>query len=370
MRVKYCDRDVNMHTVKAAVLRKTGGPYEIESVELEGPRDNEVLVRNIAVGICHTDIMICDTRDCAAQPSVLGHEGAGIVAEVGRDVRSVQPGDHVILSYQYCGKCEQCRSGKPWTCQHFHTLNFGFTRLDGSNAFQSSGVYGHFFGQSSFATYSIVTETNIVKVSPNLDLDILCPLGCGLETGAGTVMNLLSVPEGASIAVFGTGAVGIAAIMAARIAGAGSIIGIDIHQPRLELARELGATHVINSHENNVPAAIFSITGGGVDYTLELTGNETVAQLAVDVLKPGGTVVNIARPFNTPELAEGKKATGVTMGNAIPQEFIPKLIRYYQSGDFPIDRLEKFYDFSEINQAVADSRSGVTIKPVLRISRQ
>jgi len=157
--------------------------------------------------------------------------------------------------------------------------------------------------------------------------------------------------------------------MAARISGAGKIIGVDIHQPRLAMAQELGATHVINSREDDVVSAVSSITGSGVDYALELTGNEEVAQLAVDVLNPGGTVVNIARPFDMPELTGGRKATGVTMGNAIPQAFIPKLINYYKSGDFPIDRLEKFYDFSEINQAVADSRSGETIKPVLRISR-
>lgn len=359
-----------MHTIKAAVLRKTGGPFEIESLELEGPRENEVLVRNVASGICHTDIMICDTRDCAAEPSVLGHEGAGVVVEVGKDVQSVQPGDHVLLSYQYCGDCEQCRNGQPWQCRHFSELNFGFTRLDGSNTFQSNGVFGHFFGQSSFATHSVVAETNIIKISPDLNLEIICPLGCGLETGAGTVMNLLSVPRGASIAVFGTGAVGMAAIMAARIVGAGSVIGVDIHQSRLELALELGATHVINSRENDVSSSISSITGSGVDYVLEISGNSTMAQIAVDVLNPGGTVANIARPWDLPELTEGRKAVGVTMGNSIPQEFIPKLINYYQKGDFPIDRLERFYDFGEINQAVADSRSGKTIKPVLRISRQ
>jgi aryl-alcohol dehydrogenase len=150
-----------LHIIKAAVLRKKGGPYEIESVELEGPRDNEVIVQNVAVGICHTDIAIGESRDVATEPVVLGHEGAGVVIEVGKNVKKVRSGDHVILSFQYCGDCQECRSGHPWACRHFFTLNFGFTALDGGNAMQSSGVR-HFFGQSSFSTHSNA-ETNITK---------------------------------------------------------------------------------------------------------------------------------------------------------------------------------------------------------------
>jgi aryl-alcohol dehydrogenase len=356
--------------IKAAVLRKKGGPYEIESVELEGPRDNEVLVRNVAVGICHTDIAIGESRDVATEPVVLGHEGAGVVIEVGKNVKKVRPGDHVILSFQYCGDCQECRSNHPWACQHFFKLNFGFRRLDGSNAFQSSGVYGHFFGQSSFATHSIVTETNITKVSPELNLEILSPLGCGIMTGSGTVMNLLKVPKGASIAVFGTGAVGIAAVMAARIVGAGPIIGVDIHPARLELALELGATQIINSRQEDIASVISSITGSGVDFILETSGNSTIYQIAVEVLNPHGTMANTAGPLVQAKLPGEKKSVRVTMGSSVPQKFIPELISFYQAGNFQINRLEKFYNFSEINQAIADSKSGVTIKPVLRINRE
>jgi aryl-alcohol dehydrogenase len=359
-----------LHTIKAAVLRKKVGPYEIETVELDGPRDNEVLVRNVATGICHTDIAIGESRDVATEPLVLGHEGAGIVIEVGKNVKSVHPGDHVILSFQYCGDCQECRNGHPWACQHFHELNFGFRRLDGSNAMQSSGVYGHFFGQSSFATHSVVNETNITKVSPELNLEILSPLGCGIMTGSGTVMNLLKIPKGASIAVFGTGAVGIAAIMAARIVGAEPIIGVDIHPDRLKLATELGATHIINSRRDNVASAISSITGSGVDFILDTSGNSTIHQIAIDVLNPRGTLAMVAGSLTPDKLPGEKNSVRVTMGSSIPHKFIPQLISYYQAGIFPFDRLEKFYDFSEINQAIADSRSGVTIKPVLRISRE
>jgi aryl-alcohol dehydrogenase len=359
-----------LYIIKAAVLRKKGGPYEIESVELEGPRDNEVLVRNVAVGICHTDIAIGESRDVAAEPVVLGHEGAGVVIEVGNKVKSVHPGDHVILSFQYCGDCQECRSGHPWACQHFFKLNFGFRRLDGSNAFQSSGVYGHFFGQSSFATHSLVTETNITIVSPELNLEILSPLGCGIMTGSGTVMNLLKVPIGASVAVFGTGAVGMAAVMAARIVGAGPIIGVDIHPARLELALELGATHVIDARKEDIATVFSSITGSGVDFILETSGNSKIYRIAVDVLNPRGTIANTAGSLVQDKLPGEKKSVRVTMGSSFPQKFIPELISFYQAGIFPIDRLEKFYNFSEINQAMADSKSGVTIKPVLSINRE
>jgi aryl-alcohol dehydrogenase len=359
-----------LYTIKAAVLRKKGGPYEIESVQLESPRENEVLVRNVASGVCHTDIGVGESQDVVSEPVVLGHEGAGIVIEVGKNVKSVHPGDHVILSFKYCGDCPECRSGHPWACQHFLKLNFGFRRLDGSNAMQSSGVYGHFFGQSSFSTHSLVSETNITRVSPDLNLEILSPLGCGIMTGSGTVMNLLKVPKGASMAVFGTGAVGLAAVMAARIVGAAPIIGIDIHPARLELALELGATHVINSRREDVASTISSITGSGVDFILETSGNSTIYQIAVDVLNPRGTIACAAGPMVQGKLPGEKKSAQVTMGSSFPQKFIPQLIGFYQAGIFPFDRLEKFYDFSEINQAISDSRSGVAIKPVLRISKE
>ena len=359
-----------MYTIKAAVIRQPGGAYAIESVELESPRDNEVVVQNVASGICHTDISLGESRASEAKPLVLGHEGAGVVIEVGKNVKNVQPGDHVILSYQYCNECPGCRSGQPWTCQHFFELNFGFNRLDGSNAMQSSGVYAHFFGQSSFATHSLVAETNVTRVSPDLNLEILAPLGCGFLTGAGSIMNLLNVPKGASVAVFGTGAVGMAGLMAARIVGAGPIIGVDIHPSRLQMALELGATHVINSRQEDAASVISSITGSGVDFILETSGNPTVNQIAVDVLNPRGTMAKTAGPPEEDKMPGEKKSVRVTMGSATPQKFIPELIGYYQSGLFPIDRLEKFYDFSEINQAVADSRSGVTIKPVLRYNRE
>jgi aryl-alcohol dehydrogenase len=356
--------------IRAAVLRKKGGPLEIESLEMEGPRDDEVLVRVVATGICRTDIDIIDEWDNKETPAVLGHEGAGVVVKAGKNVKTVSPGDHVILSYQSCGHCPQCRRGHPWECRYLYEANFGFKRLDGSNALQQSGVRGHFFGQSSFATHSLATERNIVKITRAFPLDVLSPLGCGIQTGAGTVMNTLRVPRGGSIAVFGTGSVGLAAIIAARIVGANPVIGVDINPGRLELALELGATHIINNRGEDVASRISDITGGGVDYVLEITGDPVMLRTAIDVLNPQGTVALFTGESGLGPLPEGRKAISVVQGSSVPQIFIPKLIKLYQSGLFPFDRIEKFYDFADINQAIADAKRGDTIKPVLRVNEE
>src|SRR4030042_5704678 len=195
---------VKVYKIRAAVLRQKGGPLRIESLEMEDPRDDEILVRLFASGICHTDIDFCDGWVEADNAVVLGHEGAGVVERAGKSVKGVRRGDHVVLSYQSCGRCRPCRSGHPAHCQHFYEANFGFQRLDGSNALQRSGVRGHFFGQSSFATPSLATERNLVRVAKDLPLQVLAPLGCGMQTGAGAVLNSLKVPPGASVAVFGT----------------------------------------------------------------------------------------------------------------------------------------------------------------------
>jgi aryl-alcohol dehydrogenase len=359
--------NMQVHKIMAAVLRRKGGPLRIESLDLEGPRDDEVLVRLVATGICRTDIDFCDHWDRTDGAVVLGHEGAGVVERVGKSVKHVRRGDHVVLSYQSCGGCRECRSGHPADCEYFYEANFGFMRLDGSNALQRSNVRGHFFGQSSFATHALATERNLVKVSKDLPLEVLAPLGCGLQTGAGTVINSLQVPQGARVAVFGAGAVGLAAVMAARIVGAGPIIAVDIKPKRLKLALTLGATHAIDNRHDDAAARIADITGSGVDYVVENTGDPKMHRLAVNVLNPHGTVALLAGGSGTDALTEGRKTVGIIQGDAVPQRFIPKLIELFQAGQFPFDRLVKFYNFSEINRAIADARQGDTIKPVLRI---
>lgn len=366
-----CPSGTHVQEIRAAVLRKAGGPLRIETLEMEGPRDGEVLVRVVASGICHTDIRyIDDWYEAAEGPLVLGHEGAGVVERVGGKVKAVRRGDRVVLSYQSCGHCRPCRSGHPAACPSLSELNFGFHRPDGSNALERSGVRGHFFGQSSFATHALATERNLVRVPRSMPLEVLAPLGCGMQTGAGTVLNTLAVPAGAGVAVFGTGAVGLAAVMAARIAGARPIIGVDIVAARLKLALELGATHVIDSRRHSVTDRIRAITGGGVDYIIETTGDDRLHRLAVVLLNPRGTAAYVAGVNGREPLPDGRKALSVIQGDAVPQVFIPKLIEFHRRGLFPFDRLEKIYAFGQINRAIADARCGRTIKPVLRVSEE
>jgi aryl-alcohol dehydrogenase len=356
--------------IHAAVLRNRGGPLKIESLQLEAPREDEVLVRVVASGICHTDIAFVDEWYDGGEPLVLGHEGAGVVERVGKGVKNVRPGDHVLLSFVSCGRCRECRSGRPAHCSRLYEANFGFGRLDGSNALHASGVRGHFFGQSSFATHLLATERNLVSVANDLPLELLAPLGCGLQTGAGTVLNSLAVPKGASLAVFGSGAVGLAALMAARISGARPIIAVDIVPHRLELALELGASHAIDNRGGELLSRIAGITGSGVDYVVETTGVAEMEELAVEALSKHGTAAFVATATGRGALPGGRKAIGIIQGDAVPQRFIPRLIELYRAGEFPFDRLVRFYDFADINGAMADSRSGKTIKPVLRIGSQ
>ena len=353
-----------VHKIQAAVLRASGGPLKIESLEIEGPRDDEVLVRIVSSGICRTDIDFMDDWD--GDPVVLGHEGAGVVEVVGKNVKGARPGDHVVLSYQSCGSCAECRKGHPAGCERFYDLNFGFARMDGSNAYEVSGARGHFFGQSSFATHALATGRNLVKVSKDLDLPLLAPLGCGLQTGAGTVMNSLKVPKGASIAVFGTGSVGLAAIMAASIVGAGPIIAIDKNPRRLDLALELGATHAIDSR-TGYPLQPRPYCRPRCRLRPGDHGRQHDAQARRCGSEAERHCGTHCRTGQSESLPGGRKVIGVIQGDAVPQRFIPKLIGLYRAGRFPFDRLVRFYDFKDINEAVADSRKGDTIKPVLRI---
>jgi aryl-alcohol dehydrogenase len=307
---------------------------------------------------------------------VLGHEGAGVVEEMGRAVKGVRPGQHVVLSYQSCGQCPECKEGRPAHCRRFWELNFGFARGDGSNALAASGVpsgqkpegvRGHFFGQSSLATHALATERNLVKVDGALPLDLLAPLGCGLQTGAGTVLNSLAVKPGASLAVFGTGSVGLAAVMAARIAGARPIIAVDRIPKRLALARALGATHCVDNRKADVARRVRAITGGGVDHVLDNTGDAGLYEVGIDLLKPGGSMALLAGGGGRGELPDGRRVFGVIQGDAVPQRFIPYLIELYREGRFPFDRLIKHFNFGDINRAIAEAKAGRVIKPVLRM---
>lgn len=359
--------------IKAAVTHSQGEAFKLEKVKLAAPESDEIRVRIVAAGVCHTDVVARDLG-IAPFPIVLGHEGSGVVDAVGASVSDLQVGDHVVLSFAHCGNCGHCLTGHPTVCDTFNELNFGGAMDDGSHRLAQDGeALATFFGQSSFATYAIAKSRNAVKVDPEVDLALLGPLGCGIQTGAGTVLNRLKPEFGSSIVIYGAGAVGLSAVMAAKIIGCQHIIAVDVHDSRLELAKALGATHVLSGKDVDVVTEIKKITDGGSHYAIETTGVPLVVKQSLNALRPLGTVAIVGI---TPEMsidvhndlmAEGKSMIGVIEGDSIPRVFIPQLIAYYKAGQFPFDKLIKFYDFEDINQAFADSASGVTIKPVLRI---
>lgn len=358
--------------IKTAVSDGTSQQLKIIDAQLDAPKDNEILIKMVATGVCHTDTAGRDGLTTPL-PVALGHEGAGLVEQVGSGVIDIKPGDHVVLSFAYCGHCRHCLTGHPGMCDHFNELNFAGHSYDGSHRLHLSDgqPLSTFFGQSSFSTYAVVDQHNVVKVDPTVDLRLPGPLGCGIQTGAGTILNYLQPKFGESLVIFGTGAVGLSAIMAAKLTGAERIIAVDIFDQRLSLAKELGATDVVNSKTVDAEAAIREILPSGADYTLDTTGVSPVVLNALHVLKPGGecAVVGMGREltFNLQNdlMAEGKKISGVIEGDAIPQLFIPKLVSFYKQGRFPFDKLIKFYDFDQINDGFAASKDGSVLKPVV-----
>lgn len=301
-------------------------------------------------------------------PAVLGHEGSGIVEELGAEVTEFQKGDHVVVSFTSCGNCDNCLANHPAHCKNYGELNLS-SHIDQD----TNKLVSRFFGQSSFATYSLANKRNVVKIDKDIDLALVAPLGCGLQTGASTVLNVLRPESDSSIVIFGVGAVGLSAIMAAKIAGCKNIIAVDLHNNRLELSEELGATATINSGNVDIVEKIKEITGTGVQNALDTTGVDTVIEQAVESLDTFGKLAFVVTddgftiPFENLVLG-GKTVVGSTQGDAIPQKFISELISYYKNEQFPFDRIVTFYEFDQINEAFEDSENGSVIKPVLKIN--
>lgn len=357
--------------INAAITRGAGSAFEIEEVELDAPRPDEVLVRTLAVGLCHSDL---SARGIFPDGAVLGHEGGGVVEAVGSAVTGLEAGDHVVMSFDNCGHCRPCLQGRPYRCLNFAPMNFSGARPDGSHAIHGGTrpLGGNFFGQSSFATHCLTTERNAVKVDASMPLEVLAPLGCGVITGAGTVLNALRPEAGSSLAVTGVGPVGLSALLAAVVARVGTLIAVDVMPARLELARKLGATHVIDGRDADVAEQIREITGGGADYVVETSGVPAVVRTAVKSVPEGGSVALVGIADTAGELAlghydliMGRSVFGVTEGNSVPKLFIPHLIELWQRGLFPVDQLIRTYPFAEINQAVSDSLDGTACKAVL-----
>jgi aryl-alcohol dehydrogenase len=364
--------------ITAAVTEVQGGPFVLGELELGQPRDDEVLVDISAAGICHTDLICRDQWLPVPLPVVLGHEGAGVVRAIGAAVTKVYVGERVGLTFDSCGVCPCCLRAKPSYCHRFFEHNFAAERADGTTALArgEQEVHSHFFGQSSFATAAIARERNVVGIESSIPLTIAAPFGCGIQTGAGAVLNTLAVASGSSLAVFGTGAVGLAAVLAAVIAGASTIICVDLRPARLELARELGATDVIDARTTSAVEEIGRLTGHGVDFSLDTTGVPEVLRNAVESLTPLGTAGVIGAPKLGTDvsldvnqiLTGGRIVRGVVEGDSVPALFLPALVRHWEQGRFPVERLITEYDFDEIEQAAADAHAGRTIKPVLRMS--
>jgi aryl-alcohol dehydrogenase len=361
-----------MVSITAAVTREIDAPLSFEELTLTSPASTEVLVELVATGLCHTDVAVIKGHMPSPVPIVLGHEGAGIVVEVGESVHDLVVGDRVALSYAYCGRCPNCLTGRQSYCKNFAFLNMAGRRENGTTTLtDASGntVFGSYFGQSSFATHALIEARNVVKVPENIPLELTGPLGCGVQTGAGAVINALKVPAGSSLVVSGTGAVGLSAIMAARATGVTTVIAVDVLESRLEAARELGATHTVNGQDADVVEQIQAITGGGAAFAIDTTGIPAVLLNDIRATAFGATigVIGVAREGTVIPLGalSGKTFVGIVEGNSVPQTFVPQLMNLWAAGTFPFDKLITTYPFDQLDQAIEDTRTGKAVKAVV-----
>ena len=352
--------------IEAAVVDAPGAAFRIEKLTMDAPGTDQILVKIHACGVCHTDMVMRDGALPVPFPGVLGHEGAGVVEAVGDGVTCVEPGDHVLLSFHSCGECSACHDHQPGYCAEFFPRNFLGVIAPGQGGLWRGRerIGANIFGQSAFATYAFAHADNVVKIDRDLPLGLLAPLGCGIQTGAGTVIETLKVQNGQSIAILGAGAVGLSAVMAAKIAGCGRIAVLDRHRHRLDLAQELGATEIADEMADMV---------GPFDYVVDTTGVPALAQTSVGLLAARGTLAlvgayppGLAMNLDLSEvMSMGRRIVGVVEGGIDPQLFIPRLIAWYRAGMLPLEKLVRTYPFAAIEDAVQASESGAVIKPVL-----
>lgn len=347
-----------MITTRAAVLREMGlpapyatsKPLKIETVELAPPGPGELLVRVTAAGLCHSDLSVIDGTRPRVMPMALGHEAAAVVVACGPGVSSYAPGDAVVFSFvPACGHCAPCASGRAALCEPGAKANVAGTLLSGARRIHDpQGEINHHLGVSGFAEHAVVAAASAVKIEPGLPPEIAALFGCAVLTGVGAVVNTAKVAPGSSVAVFGLGGVGLAALLGARAAGAGTIVAVDLLDSKLALAGELGATHLVNAGStDDVPAAIKALTGGGVDYAFESVGSERVLAQAYAATARGGMTVTMGLPhpskqFSVPAVslvAEERTVKGSYMGSAVPSRDIPRYIAMYRAGLLPVDRL-------------------------------
>lgn len=370
--------------IQAAVAHSSGEPFVTEKLHLRAPAANEIRVKIIATSVCHTDLMTKGEALCEF-PIVLGHEGAGVVDALGDSVTEFDIGDHVVLSYDYCGQCRQCKDHKPSYCNDHGSLNFAGIRPNGDRTHrrpdsETADVFGSFFQQSSFATYALSHVSNTIKVDKSLPLPMLAPLGCGVQTGAGTVLNTLQVKPDTSIVVFGCGCVGLSAIMAAKVADAKNIVAVDVNPARLQMALDLGASHALAPADFAEAASLVehvkSISqDSGFQYAIDTTGVPSVLRQAFDCCGPLGVTAMIAPGVPGTEvciemlgLLPGKSLRGVIQGDSVSKIFIPELIDLWQRGQFPFEKmLTKYASIDSIEDAAQAMGRGEIIKPIVII---
>ena len=383
------ERDAGVHaqdfgasprTTEAAIVSHANAPFAFQQVELSAPRPDEVVVEIEASGMCHADLSAQSGSIPFPLPAVLGHEGVGRIVEIGSAVTEVAVGDRVVISFSWCGHCPACLRGAPVYCRDWPRLNLvGGGRSDGSTTLTCSGapIHGHFFGQSSFSRLIVTTARATIKVPEDLPASILAPLGCGVETGVSAATAVLRPEPGARVAVFGVGGVGLSAVMGLKLTAAAQVIAVDIHPGRLDLARELGATDVIDARTGDTAEQIARLTGGlGLDGAIETSGNIGVLRSAIGSLAAKGTCVVIGVPSLGGKIdvdvvdlvARGLRLVGTNQGDANPRVFIPHLIELYRSGRLPIEKIVADFDFAAINKAAEASLDGTAIKPVLHMA--
>jgi aryl-alcohol dehydrogenase len=360
----------------AALTLEPNAAFSLETINIDPPRANEVLVRIHAVGICHTDLIFASGAMGTSFPAVFGHEGAGVVEAVGNQITKVVPGEKVLLTFRSCGSCARCDAHEPAYCQNFPALNFACVREDGTSALRRNGksVSGSFFGQSSFASRAIAYERNLIRLSPEADLAALAPLGCSVQTGVGAVTRSLAAKSGSSLIVIGGGAVGQSAILGGVIAGCATIVLIEPRIERRQLGLSLGAHHVLDPAAGDLPTAVRAVLPCGADYILDTSGHMGALQAAITMLGSKGTLGMVGVPGAldsslqlpvVPTIMSGITVKGIIEGDSAPDDFLPQLIDLNRQGRLPIDRLVTTYPISRINDAVADAHDGRCIKAVL-----
>ena len=364
--------------VRAAVAFEAGQPLEMETVQLEGPQAGEVLVEIKATGLCHTDAYTLSGADPEGLfPAIMGHEGAGVVVEVGAGVRDLAPGDHVIPLYTpECRQCKFCLSGKTNLCGAIRETQGRGVMPDGSSRFSLGGkTLYHYMGTSTFANHTVLPEIAVAKIREDAPFEKVCYIGCGVTTGLGAVMNTAKVEPGANVAVFGLGGIGLNVIQGARIAGADRIIGVDLNPARRELAERFGMTDFINPQDvDDAVAAIIDLTDGGVDYSFECIGNVEVMRQALECCHKGwgeSIIIGVAgagqeistRPF---QLVTGRVWRGTAFGGAKGRTEVPRIVDWYMDGKINIDDLITHQlDLADINEGFDLMHKGESIRSVV-----